>query len=41
MDDATRMAYVEVLPDEKHETTVDFLLRAGAGFNSRGLTASG
>ena len=28
VDDATRLAYVEVLPDEKQETTVGFLLRA-------------
>ena len=38
IDDATRLAYVEVLPDEKQDTTVGFLLRAVAWFNSRGIT---
>jgi transposase InsO family protein len=38
IDDATRLAYVEVLPDEKQHTTVGFLLRAVAWFNSRGIT---
>ncbi len=37
VDDATRMAYVEVLPDEKPETTVGFLLRAMAWFNGHGI----
>ena len=33
IDDATRLAYVEVLPDEKQATTVGFLLRAVAWFD--------
>ena len=37
VDDATRLAYVEVLPDEKQETTVGFLLRAVAWFNTHGI----
>jgi transposase InsO family protein len=34
--DATRLAYVEVLPDEKQATTVGFLLRAVAWFDGQG-----
>ncbi len=34
IDDATRLAYVEVLPDEKQATTVGFLLRAAALWGS-------
>ncbi|MFQ6540322.1 hypothetical protein ACLNEE_16700, partial [Aphanothece stagnina RSMan2012] len=37
IDDATRLAYVEVLPDEKAPTTVGFLSRAVAWFNSQGI----
>jgi len=33
IDDATRLAYVQVLPDEKQATTVSFLLRAVAWFD--------
>ena len=36
--DATRLAYVEVLPDEKQATTVGFLLRAVAWFDSQGIS---
>jgi transposase InsO family protein len=38
IDDATRLAYVEVLPDEKQATTVGFLLRAVAWFDAQGIT---
>jgi len=38
IDDATRLAYAEVLPDEKQATTVGFLIRAVAWFGSRGIT---
>jgi transposase InsO family protein len=37
VDDATRLAYVEVLPDEQQATTVGFLLRAVAWFNGHGI----
>jgi transposase InsO family protein len=37
VDDATRMAYVEVLPDERGETAVGFLRRAVAWFAERGV----
>jgi transposase InsO family protein len=37
IDDATRVAYVEVLPDEKGETTVGFLRRAVAWYRSMGI----
>lgn len=37
IDDATRVAYVEVLPDEKGETTVGFLQRAVAWYRSMGV----
>lgn len=40
VDDATRLAYVEVLPDEKAETTVGFLERAIAWFAERDVTVS-
>jgi hypothetical protein len=36
--DATRLAYVEVLPDEQKATTVGFLVRAVSWFNSQGMT---
>jgi transposase InsO family protein len=38
VDDATRLAYVEVLADEKATTAVAFLRRAVAHFNSYGIT---
>ena len=38
MDDATRLAYVEVLPDEQQATTFGFLVRAVSWFNSQGIT---
>lgn len=37
VDDATRLAYVEVLPDERGETAVGFLRRALAWFADRGV----
>ena len=38
VDDHTRLAYSEVLPDEKGATCAGFLLRAAADFASRGIT---
>lgn len=38
VDDTTRLAYVEVLDDEKAPTTVGFLARAVAWFAQRGVT---
>ena len=38
IDDATRLAYVEVLPDKKQATTVGFLLRAVAWFDGQGIS---
>jgi transposase len=38
VDDATRLAYVEVLPDEKKATTVGFLARAVGWFAEQGIT---
>jgi transposase InsO family protein len=38
IDDATRLAYVEVLPDETATTAVGFLRRAVAHFSSYGIT---
>jgi transposase InsO family protein len=38
IDDATRLAYVEVLADEKAVTAVGFLRRAVTHFNSHGIT---
>jgi transposase InsO family protein len=38
IDDATRMAYAEVLPDEKALTAIGFLKRAIAFFGSYGMT---
>ncbi len=38
VDDATRLAYVEVVPDEQKATTVGFLVRAVSWFNSQGIT---
>jgi hypothetical protein len=37
IDDATRLAYAEVLPDEKQATTVAFLMRAVAWFGRQGI----
>jgi transposase InsO family protein len=37
IDDASRVAYVEVLPDEKGDTTAAFLQRAVAWYRSRGV----
>ncbi len=37
VDDATRLAYAEVLPDEKGPTAADFLRRAAAWFASMGI----
>jgi transposase InsO family protein len=37
VDDATRMAYVEVLPDEKATTAIGFLRRAVAFYRSHGV----
>jgi transposase InsO family protein len=37
VDDYSRLAYVEVLPDERGATAADFLKRAVAWFNSRGI----
>jgi len=38
IDDATRLSYAEVLPDEKQATTVGFLIRAVAWFGSQEST---
>jgi len=38
IDDATRLAYAEVLPDEKATTAIGFLRRAVAFFESHGMT---
>jgi transposase InsO family protein len=38
IDDATRLAYVEVLPDEKAITAVGFLRRAIAFYTAHGIT---
>ncbi len=38
IDDATRLAYVEVLPDEQKTTTDDFMTRAVGWFNQQGIT---
>ena len=38
IEDATRLAYVEVLLDEKQATTVGFLQRAVAWFDSQGIS---
>jgi transposase InsO family protein len=37
INDATRLAYAEVLPDEKQATTVGFLIRAVAWFGRQGI----
>jgi transposase InsO family protein len=38
VDDATRLAYVEVLPDEKATTAIGFLRRAVGFYRSHGIT---
>ncbi len=38
VDDATRLAYVELLPDEQKTTTVGFLARAVGWFSQLGIT---
>ena len=38
IDDATRLAYVEVLPDEKATTAIGFLRRAVAFYQRHGIT---
>ncbi len=37
IDDATRLAYVEVLPDERRQSTTGFLIRALRWFRARGI----
>jgi len=37
IDDATRLAYVEVLPDERRSSTTGFLIRALRWFRARGI----
>jgi transposase InsO family protein len=39
IDDATRLAYTEVLPDEKKETAIAFLSRSLAFFKAHGIVA--
>ncbi|MSU92327.1 DDE-type integrase/transposase/recombinase [Rhodobacteraceae bacterium 2CG4] len=39
VDDATRLAYVEVLPDERKDTTSAFLMRALRRFRAHGIRA--
>jgi transposase InsO family protein len=39
VDDHSRLAYCEILPDEKGPTCADFLLRAAAYFATHGITA--
>jgi transposase InsO family protein len=41
IDDATRVAYVEVLPDERTPTVVGFLERARSWYAVRGVTVTG
>jgi transposase InsO family protein len=41
VDDATRLAYVEVLPDEKADTAIGFLERAIAFYCSHGIEVEG
>jgi transposase InsO family protein len=41
VDDATRLAYVEVLPDEKAKTVVGFLRRAAGFYRSHGISVEG
>ena len=37
IDDATRLAYVEILPDERRWSTTGFLVRALRRFRERGV----
>ena len=39
IDDTTRQAYVEVLPQEQQATAIGFLIRAVAWFNGKGVSA--
>lgn len=41
VDDATRMAYAEVLPDEKAKTVIGFLRRAVTFYGSHGIVVEG
>jgi transposase InsO family protein len=41
VDDATRLAYAEVLPDEKAKTVIGFLRRAVASYRSHGIGVEG
>jgi transposase InsO family protein len=41
VDDATRLAYVEVLPDEKTKTVVGFLRRAVGFYRAHGISVEG
>jgi transposase InsO family protein len=41
VDDATRLAYVEVLPDERATTAIGFLHRAIAFYRSHGIAVEG
>ena len=41
VDDATRLAYVEVLPDEKTKTVIGFLRRAVGFYRSHGIAVEG
>jgi transposase InsO family protein len=41
VDDATRLAYAEVLPDEKAKTVVGFLRRAAGFYRSHGISVEG
>jgi transposase InsO family protein len=41
VDDATRLAYVEVLPDEKAKTVVGFLRRAVGFYRTHGIAVEG
>jgi transposase InsO family protein len=41
VDDATRLAYAEVLPDEKTATVIGFLRRATAFYRSHGIVVEG
>jgi transposase InsO family protein len=40
IDDCTRLAYAEVLPDEQQQTTADFLTRAVRYFTRRGIVVA-
>jgi hypothetical protein len=41
VDDASRLAYVEILPDEKRQSVTAFLVRALRWFQSLGIGSSG